>query len=76
MMDSKRGIPLAFLLALAAGGAGAEAAAVSVPAEELLKPGSLRQLLPRELTRPAVRADEAQGEQRLAGCQYNYWRRC
>ena len=76
MMDSKRGIPLAFLLALAAGGAGAQAAALSVPAEELLKPGSLRELLPRDLTLPVVRADRARGEQMLAGCTYNHWRRC
>jgi hypothetical protein len=75
-MDPKRGIPLAFLLALAAGGVGAEAAAVSAPSEELLKPGSLRELLPRDLTLPVVRADQARDDQKLAACKINYWRRC
>lgn len=76
MMDSKRGLPLVFLLALTAGGAGADAAAVSAPSEDLLKPGSLRALLPRDLTLPIMRAEQARGEQRLAGCTYNHWRRC
>jgi hypothetical protein len=76
MMDSKRGLPLAFLLALAAGGAGADAAAVSAPSADLLKPGSLRELLRQERTFPVTSAAQARGERKLAACQYNQWRRC
>jgi hypothetical protein len=76
MMDTKLGIPLAFLLALSAGGAGAGAAAVSGPADDLLRPGSLRELLPQDKTIPVVRADKARQEQLRAGCVYGYWRRC
>jgi len=75
-MESKLGIPLAFLLALSAGGASVDAAAVSGPAEEFLKPGSLRVLLPQDKTVPVVRAEKARGEEIRLACWYGYWRRC
>jgi hypothetical protein len=76
MLDSKVGLPLTFLLALAAADPAAAAVKPRQTAEEL-DPGSLRNLLDRE----KLPAGEARGNRdakgRLAqGCWYGYWRRC
>jgi hypothetical protein len=76
MFDSNVGIPLTFLLALAAAGP-AGAAVKPGQTVESLTPGSLRYLLDRE----RLPAGEARGNRdstgRLAqGCWFQYWRRC
>jgi hypothetical protein len=80
MLDSKVGIPLTFLLALAAAGPATEAVK-SDQAAEWLTPGSLQKLFDQDKLPPAEGAGQARGNSestgRMAqGCWFNYWRRC
>jgi hypothetical protein len=72
-MDPKTGLPLAFLLATAASLSIANATAVSGSSEELLKPGSLRELLPPMNIPAAAGVERARVSQ---ACSYGFWRRC
>jgi len=80
MLDSKVGIPLTFLLALAAAGPATEAVK-SEQTAEWLTPGSLQRFLDQDKLPAAEDAAQASGNSestsRMAqGCWYNYWRRC
>lgn len=76
MSDFKVGIPLTFLLALAAGDPAA-AAVKPGHAAESLTPGSLRNLLDRErLLNGEVRSNRDSAARMAQGCWFQYWRRC
>jgi hypothetical protein len=92
MPDSKVGIPFAFLLALSATATASDAgASVLGDGAELLKPGSMRNLLDRLDRDQPLLGNEAEGERsnqdsthRIAqwfnggffSCFQGYWRRC
>jgi hypothetical protein len=80
MLDSKVGLPLTFLLALAAAGP-ASAAVKPGQTAESLDPGSLRNVLGHEKLPASDSTDQARGNRNSAGqlaqgCWYGYWRRC
>ena len=76
MLDSKVGIPLTFLLALAAAGPATEAVKSDQTAE-WLTPGSLQRFLDQGKLPAAEGRGNSESIGRMAqGCWYNYWRRC
>jgi hypothetical protein len=80
MLDSKVGIPLTFLLALAAAGPATEVVKSGQTAE-WLTPGSLQRLLDQDKLPAAEGTGDTRGNPettgRMAqGCFYGYWRRC
>jgi hypothetical protein len=81
MLDMKA-VPLSFALALAATAPNAAAAVPGDPSE-LLRPGSLRNLVGPIETATGDKAGAARDDQgakrqlaQAQGCWYGYWRRC